>query len=113
MIYNSWPEVTLTKFAETEPYSFSFRTLMTVFIFGVRGFISGAFQGFYVYTPEVNCINLFMSIDDSICFQNARTWLVKTGMMKISFLLFPEGQNQWGIYSSLRFVSKIKAQTDQ
>ncbi|CAH3108089.1 unnamed protein product [Pocillopora meandrina] len=29
------------------------RTLMTVFIFGVRGFISGAFQGFYVYTPEV------------------------------------------------------------
>ncbi|XP_073257422.1 synaptic vesicle 2-related protein-like isoform X1 [Porites lutea] len=29
------------------------RTMMTVFIFGVRGFISGAFQGFYVYTPEV------------------------------------------------------------
>lgn len=27
--------------------------MMTVFIFGVRGFISGAFQGFYVYTPEV------------------------------------------------------------
>lgn len=113
MIYNSWPEVTLTKFAETDPYSFSFRTLMTVFIFGVRGFISGAFQGFYVYTPEVNCINQFMSIDDSICFQNARTWLVKTDTMKISFLLFPEGQNQWNIYSSLRCVSKIKAQTDQ
>lgn len=30
-----------------------FRTMMTIFIFGVRGFISGAFQGFYVYTPEV------------------------------------------------------------
>jgi len=29
------------------------RTMMTIFIFGVRGFISGAFQGFYVYTPEV------------------------------------------------------------
>lgn len=33
---------------------FSHRTMMTVFIFGVRGFISGAFQGFYVYTPEVH-----------------------------------------------------------
>ena len=29
------------------------RTLMTILIFGVRAFISGAFQGFYVYTPEV------------------------------------------------------------
>ena len=31
--------------------------MMTVFIFGVRGFISGAFQGFYVYTPEVHVID--------------------------------------------------------
>lgn len=29
------------------------RTMMTTLIFGVRAFISGAFQGFYVYTPEV------------------------------------------------------------
>lgn len=36
---------------------FSYRTMMTVFIFGVRGFISGAFQGFYVYTPEVHVID--------------------------------------------------------
>lgn len=49
--------MTFAKFAEADPYltksSVPFRTMMTIFIFGVRGFISGAFQGFYVYTPEV------------------------------------------------------------
>ena len=30
------------------------RTILTVFLFGVRGFATGFFQGIYVYTPEVS-----------------------------------------------------------
>ena len=36
---------------------------MTFLIFGVRGFISGAFQGFYVYTPEVRCKLRYLCFD--------------------------------------------------
>ena len=30
-----------------------FRTVTVVFMFAVRGFVTGAFQAAYVYTPEV------------------------------------------------------------
>ena len=29
------------------------RTVLTVFLFGVRGFATGFFQAIYLYTPEV------------------------------------------------------------
>ena len=29
------------------------RTLLTVFLFGIRGFATGFFQAIYLYTPEV------------------------------------------------------------
>ena len=32
---------------------FIHRTLLTVFLFGVRGFATGFFQAIYLYTPEV------------------------------------------------------------
>ena len=34
-----------------------FSALLTVFLFVARAFISGAFQGAYIYTPEVSCVN--------------------------------------------------------
>ena len=31
-----------------------YRTVLTVFLFGVRGFATGFFQAIYLYTPEVS-----------------------------------------------------------
>ena len=38
----------------------SCRTILTVFLFGVRGFASGLFQAIYLYTPEV-CMSVVLS----------------------------------------------------
>ncbi|XP_065892905.1 synaptic vesicle 2-related protein-like isoform X2 [Dysidea avara] len=47
----------LTAFAAAVCYGLLFlclnETILTVFLFGVRGFATGFFQGIYVYTPEV------------------------------------------------------------
>ena len=33
-----------------------YRTVLTVFLFGVRGFATGFFQAIYLYTPEVRML---------------------------------------------------------
>jgi len=37
-------------------FSLLLRTMSVVFVFAVRGFVTGSFQAAYVYTPEV-CIS--------------------------------------------------------
>ena len=41
-------------------YVVSYRTTLTVFLFGVYGFATGLFQALSLYTPEVNKVSINM-----------------------------------------------------